>query len=105
MADLHNFKEAGGHKLEKPATVTNYSNQSRLLEENIGKMQEWLVHCQNYNPKLFDDLDCNRQFFGKVLKGSRDGNLVTVLNAQRTIHLSGQTPTMTPLPENPENSD
>jgi hypothetical protein len=61
------LKKARGHSLEKPATVTNYSNQSRLLEENIGKMQEWLVHCQNYNSKLFDDLNCNRQFFGKVL--------------------------------------
>ena len=83
--------------MERPATVTDYPDQSRLLDENIGKMQEWLVHYQHYNPKLFDDLDCNRQFFGKVLKGSWDGNLVTALNAQRNIHFLGQTPTMKPF--------
>ena len=97
MADFHNFEEARDHNLEKPVTVTGYLNQSRLLDENVGKMQKQLVHYRHYNPKLFDDLDCNRQFFGKVLKGSWDGNLVTVLNAQRNIHFLGQTPTMTPF--------
>jgi hypothetical protein len=68
-------------------------------------MQEWLVHYQHYNPKLFDDLGCNRQFFRRVLQGSQDKNVVTVLHAQKNIHFSGQTPTMTPFPQNPENSD
>ena len=86
MVNFHNFEEARGHNLEKPVTVTDDSNQSRLLDENISKRQEWLVHYQHYNPKLFDDLDCNRQFFGKVLQGIQDGNVVTVLHAQRNIH-------------------
>ena len=55
-------------------------------------MQKQLVYYQHSNPKLFDDLDCNRQFFGRVLQGSQDENVVTVLNAQRNIHFSGQTP-------------
>jgi hypothetical protein len=79
--------------LEKPVTVTGYLNQSRLLDENVGKMQKQLVHYRHYNPKLFDDLDSNRQFFGKVLQGIQDGNVVTVFHAQRDIHFSGQTPT------------
>ena len=93
MVNFHNFEEARGHNLEKPVTVTDDSNQSRLLDENISKRQEWLVHYQHYNPKLFDDLDCNRQFFGKVLKGSQDENVVTVLHTQKNIHFSGQTAT------------
>jgi hypothetical protein len=93
VADFHNFEEARDHNLEKPVTVTGYLNQSRLLDENVGKMQKQLVHYRHYNPKLFDDLDSNRQFFGKVLQGSQDGNVVTVLHAQRNIHFSGQNPT------------
>jgi len=93
VADFHNFEEARDHNLEKPVTVTGYLNQSRLLDENVGKMQKQLVHYRHYNPKLFDDLDCNRQFFGKVLQGIQDGNVVTVFHAQRDIHFSGQTPT------------
>ncbi len=69
--DFHDFKEAGSHNLEKPVIVTDYSNQSRPLDKNIGKMQKRLLHYQGYNPKLFDNLDCNRQFFGKVLQGSQ----------------------------------
>ena len=76
MADFHNFEEARDHNLEKPVTVTDYLNQSRLLDENVGKMQKQLVHYRHYNPKLFDYLDSNRQFFGKVLRGIQDGNVV-----------------------------
>ena len=106
MVDFHNFEEARGHDLEKSVTVTDYSNQSRLLNENISKMQEWLVHYQHYNPKLFDDLDCNRQFFGKVLKGSQDENVVTVLHAERIPTSQDKLlRTMTPLLQKPVNLD
>jgi len=92
--------------LEKPVTVTDDSNQRRLLDENISKRQEWLVHYQHYNPKLFDDLDCNRQFFGKVLKGSQDKNLVTVVRAERISTSQDKLlSTMTPFLQKPVNSD
>ena len=77
--------------------VTDYLNQSRLLDENVGEMQKRLIHYQRYNPKLFDDLDCNRQFFGRVLQVSQYEIVVIVLHAQRSIHFSGQTSTMTPF--------
>lgn len=106
MADFQNFEEARGHNLEKPVTVTDDSNQSRLLDENISKLQEWLVHYQHYNPKLFDNLDCNRQFFGKVLKGSQDENVVTALHAERISTSQDKLlRTMTLLLQKPVNSD
>jgi len=87
-------------------TVTDDSNQSRLLDENISKLQEWLVHYQHYNPKLFDNLDCNRQFFGKVLKGSQDENVVTALHAERISTSQDKLlRTMTLLLQKPVNSD
>ena len=87
-------------------TVTDDSNQSQLLDENISKLQERLVHYQHYNPKLFDNLDCNRQFFGKVLKGSQDRNLVTVIRAERISTSQDKLlRTMTTLLQKPVNSD
>ena len=71
--------------MEKPVTVADYSNQNRLLDENVSKMQNQLAHYQCYSPKLFDDLNCNRQFFGKVLQGSHDENVGTVHRAKRNI--------------------
>ena len=87
-------------------TVTDDSNQSQLLDENISKLQERLVHYQHYNPKLFDNLDSNRQFFGKVLQGIQDENVVTALHAERISTSQDKLlRTMTTLLQKPVNSD
>ena len=65
-------------------------------------MQKQFVRYQHSNPKLFDNLDCNRQFFGKVLKGSQDENVVTDLHAERIPTSQDKLlRTMTPLLQKP----
>ena len=54
--------------MENLRQFTDYPNQSWLLDENIGKMKKQLAHCQNYNPKSFDDLNRIGNFLEKFCK-------------------------------------